>query len=164
MTKRKGQELQEISVEKDGANVVVSGLPDDILRGIREDDPAVVFDWDPENLNATVVTINAAGAAGGVPPLWIGAAYPVTASQLQHTRVQGQAGAGGVLGNSIIAPNNMQQYANVKVYLSHLGLDPFFAAATVPIARIYVLMENKRALTGVADPVPAPPAGVALVQ
>ena len=132
------------------------------------DGPAVVFDWDPDNLHATMLTINAAGAAaGGVPPLWIGGHYPITALQLQHailTRVQGAAGAGGVIGNSIIAPNSIQQYSNVKVHLSLLGLDPFFAAATVPIARIYVLMDNKEAVTGVADPVPAPPVGVALVQ
>ena len=36
MTKRKAQELQEISVEKNGEDVKVSGLPGHILRGIRE--------------------------------------------------------------------------------------------------------------------------------
>ena len=169
MTKREAQELQVVSIKKNGEDVTVSGLPDHILRGISEDDPAVVFDWDHANLHATTVTINAAGAAaGGIPPPWVGAAYPITELQLQHAilaRVQAAAGAGGVIGNSIIAPNSTQQYANVKVQLNNLGLDPFFAGATVPIAKIYVIMDGKKAVTGVADPVAAPPApGIALVQ
>jgi hypothetical protein len=140
-----------------------------VLKKVGEDDPACYIDWDFENLDRTVVNCNQAivnnlpGAPP--PPVWLnlagGAALTVPGLQASiMAHVQTQAGGGGVIGKSLIAPNTIPQYGCCGIHFSHIGFDPFFRAyAVCPIGRHYCLADKKAQTTGVAAPIPAPPVG-----
>lgn len=71
--------------------------------------------------------INAAQPGG--PPLlhWLGgAALPITVEQLTIGILHHpQAGAGGVLGDCVLAPNTLNEYARLRDALAALALMPF---------------------------------------
>jgi hypothetical protein len=81
------------------------------------------------------------------------------AATLAH--VQAHAGGGGVVGNALIAPNTLIQYADCVAWFGYTGHEPFFMAhAVCPIGRHYVLADRRANTTAVAAPIPAPLAGL----
>ena len=162
--------LQSIEILEPGSRVRVHLAEgwEHVLPQKGEDDPGCLILWDYDNLAASVPAFNQAIAKGAVPPAWLNVgpeAQPITipglqASILEHVQVAG--GGGGVVGNALIAPNdNMQQYSNVKSEFRVLGVEPFFVQhAQCPIGRHYVLADQGNPSTAVADPIPAPPAGM----
>jgi hypothetical protein len=94
---------------------------------------------------------------------------PITGENLKLsivTLISARANAGGVVGNTLIAPNDFSQYARVVTQFNNLGQDPVFQgvlAGSLPLARNYAFADRKQQTTGVADPVGAPPAGVHLI-
>mmetsp|Transcript_23567 Transcript_23567/g.39998 ORF Transcript_23567/g.39998 Transcript_23567/m.39998 type:complete len:169 (-) Transcript_23567:752-1258(-) len=124
-----------------------------------EEDPGCLIMWDDNNLVQTVNAFNVAIAGGAVPPpAWLNA--PIIVPYLKASilgRVQQQSG-GGVIGNSLIAPSTIPQYAKVKTQLFSIGLEPLFVAHdVVPIGCHYILADNKVQTTAVADPVSSVP-------
>ena len=129
------------------------------------DDPAALIMWEPTNLTNALTDINGAGVAfpvwlnGGVNPI------PDIATLMQNilTHVATTAGGGGVVGNCLIAPNTVPQYANIKSQLAMLGFLPIFRAispAHLPIGSNYIIADRTRNTTATADPVQAPPAAL----
>ena len=122
------------------------------------DDPAALIMWEPTNLTNALTDINGAGVAfpvwlnGGVNPI------PDIATLMQNilTHVATTAGGGGVVGNCLIAPNTVPQYANIKAQLTILGILPIFRAispAHLPIGSNYIIADRTRNTTATADPI-----------
>ena len=90
-------------------------------------------------------------------------AYPITALQLQQQiATHFKQVAGGLVGTSLLAPNNLQQFFQVASSTACLMLDPFVQAITggagrSPLARIYGMGDSRRPTTGVAWPSVVPP-------
>ena len=123
---------------------------EDVLAG-----PGVLIMWDVE---LTIAAFNAAIAGGAVPPPWlnvpVGGNHTFSCRGLKSSILQALSGGGARIGNSVIAPNTIQQYANVKTQLGFIGIDPFFRShAVCPIGRNYILVDRGAGTTGVADPV-----------
>jgi hypothetical protein len=142
-----------------------------VLPQKGEDDPGCLIMWDDFNVDATVIRFNNAIAAGGVPapPAWLNVPVgggPITVPHLKAailTHVQTTGGGGGVVGNALIAPNNLNQYGQLTTAFSFIGFEPFFIAhTTCPIGRHYVLAESRASArnTAVADSILAPPVGL----
>ena len=130
------------------------------------DDPAALIMWNDTNLGNALADINAAGAAF---PEWLnGGVRPVSIATLKQSilrHVSTTARAGGVVGNCLIAPNTIPQYADIKTHLFALGILPIFRAidpAHLPIGANYIIADREAQTTATADPVPAPPRGLGL--
>jgi hypothetical protein len=115
-----------------------------LLARVGEEDPAALLVWNHSNIQLAVNAINAA-APGVVPPAWLGGAYPIGADQLMQSivaKVCAEAGAGGVIGNCLLGPNTIMQYANIKTCLIALGQDDIIRLApAVPLARNFILCD-----------------------
>ncbi|DBA00788.1 TPA: hypothetical protein N0F65_004693, partial [Lagenidium giganteum] len=107
-------------------------LLDEYLSSIQidDDDPAFLFDWQEDNVNAFVAAANGPNAAR-VPP-WLRTRPPnITASSFIDDvvyRLQPPL-AGGRFGHIMLAPNNLQQYGAILVTLSSLQNDVFLQNA-----------------------------------
>jgi hypothetical protein len=179
-------------LRKDAAGNVVVTLATGYkgaLNKVGEDDPALLIMWEDANVRQTVAAFNAAvlaaanagGAAGAASvPVPAGtAAVPdwmalqvgqYTEDILKHkilTHIKQKAGpgAGDVIGNAVIAPNDFHGYVAMIQELYGVGTEPFFMAhAVCPIGRIYCLADKKHKTTAVHDPVHIPPYGVGVFQ
>jgi hypothetical protein len=130
----------------------------DVLPKKGEDDPGLLIMWDDDNIAATVTNFN--GAGGNAPP-FLGAP-PFTIPGLKTallTKMQVDGGGGGVVGNSLIAPNSVKQYCNVRIVAERICSYPFFVAhAVTPIGRFYILEDRKVPATATRhDNIPPPP-------
>jgi len=141
-----------------------------VLSTVGDDDPAALLMWDVDNVNSAVEHLNNAAADNATAPVWLGGgAFPITSSgfmQAIATRVGAQGG--GVIGNALIAPNSIAQYAKVQISMFSLGQDPLIStlpASVLPLARNFLMCDRKAQTTGTPDPVPVPLApGVAAIQ
>ena len=172
-----GVEVAEFRVERlpDGNVKLVSLSPrvQRVLSTVGLDDPAVLLVWDVNNVNSAVAHLNNAAAANpdAAAPAWLGGrgAFPITSSEFV-TAVATYVGArgGGVIGNALIAPNSIQQYANVQVSMFFLGQDPLMStlpANVLPLALNFLMCDHMAQTTGTPDPVLAPPPpGVTAIQ
>jgi hypothetical protein len=155
--------IVSIEMSSDELKVTLTMAPEweFILPQTDGDDPGCVIVWDCANCFATVKAFNAAIANGEAPPPWLNAlnAGPITVLGLQmailnRVRVQG---AGGVVGNSIIAPNSVEQYTGICTRLFAVGTIPIFMNhAVCPIGRNYILLDRIHHNTAVASPIEAP--------
>lgn len=160
-----------MTIEKLGekkVRVVLADGWEHVLPRKGEDDPGSLIMWDDDNVDATVAAFNAALTAVPLPaippPAWLnlggnGVTAPaLKASILAHVQTRG--GGGRVIGNALIAPNDITQFSNVKTVFSHIGFDAFFRAhAVCPIGYHYVLADRRVNTTAVADAVVTPPVG-----
>lgn len=114
-----------------------------VLPKNGDDDPGVLILWDAVNVRQTLASINDPG--GGVHPLptWLRAGAPLDENTLMTmilTRVQAKTGSGGVVGNCIIAPNDMVGYGRILQGIYELYLLPFFIEhAVCPLGHVYVM-------------------------
>jgi len=133
-----------------------------VLSKVGLDNPATLLVWDVDNVNFAVAYLNNAAADNATAPAWLDGDFPITSSgfmQAIATRV-GALG-GGVIGNTLIAPNSIAQYANVKASMLLLGLDPLVStlpARVLPLARNFLMCDQQAQTTGTPDPVLVPPA------
>ena len=134
------------------------------LSRVGDDDPAALFVWDDDNCHAFVSHLNVQPAA--LIPAWLGP-LPITLAQLKRnllTKINMDAGGGGVVNLCLIAPNTFQQYANIKTMCGFLGVSSAFPLLAtlppfpLPICRMYALADKAARTTGVADPVLVPAA------
>jgi hypothetical protein len=181
----------ESLVEDAEGNVVVTLGPGykHVLSSVGENDPALLIMWDDVNVQQTIEAFNTAVAAatgtdpcGGTsepgalvcPPVpdWMalpaGATYNediVKQKILTYLKENGGHGAGDVIGNALIAPNNFYDFVAMHETLCGIGTYPFFMAhAVCPIGRICCLADKKCKTTAVPAPVLVPPYGVGVFQ
>jgi len=97
------------------------------------------------------------------------------------TRVQAQAGAGALIENSIIGPNDQEGVVSVAIEMANLGLVPAFQglffppcsgfyascsgfnAANLPLAHCYTMADRKANVTGVRCRIRAAVGGVQIM-
>ena len=123
------------------------------LRNVGENDPAVCLDWNIGNINAAVLWANQNQPA---LPTWYNAGgYPITVGTIQDALVTllAQSGSGHQLGRALLAPNDLEQCTRIKELISLLNhMDPFLLAICggnrCPLARVYVLSDDKKKTTG----------------
>lgn len=118
-----------------------------VLKDVGQNDTGFLIMWNLENVNATVNSINTGGgAAPPQPPGWL--TLPTSPSQLQMdiiNRMQNQTQAGPVVGNCLIAPNNLEQYGQLRDFAGHMCSDAFFSYHVgQPLGGLYYLADNKR--------------------
>jgi hypothetical protein len=179
-------------LRKDAAGNVVITLATGYkgaLNKVGEDDPALLIMWEDANVRLTVAAFNAAvlaaanagGAAGAASvPVPAGTAAVPNWMALQvgqytedifkhkiltHIKQKAGHGTGDVIGNALIAPNDLHGWGALLQELYGVGTEPFFMAhAVCPIGRIYCLADKKHKTSGVHDPVHIPPYGVGVFQ
>ncbi|KAI9015457.1 hypothetical protein DFJ74DRAFT_709395 [Hyaloraphidium curvatum] len=150
---RNAAQADEVAATRaaDGSVTVRGPAAERALADVGEQVPAVLLDWDAAHLAAALHHANQAR-----PPLpaWLlPAAYPITAAQLQYAIVSHVARvAGGRVGSSLLAPNDLGQYTAVSQELGFLNSDPFLLAACgghgrFPLARVLVFSDNQRKTT-----------------
>ncbi|KAG1697441.1 hypothetical protein DVH05_016315 [Phytophthora capsici] len=121
---------------------------------ITEDDPAVILNWDIEALHNFVARAIVRDGAPNPParPGWLRTFPPTTASLTDDIVTHLAQVAGGRFGVVVLAPNNLNQYANICERIARLEVDPFmqvnFAAAPPDqrLARTGYLLDNRRVL------------------
>ncbi len=138
-----------------------------VLPKTSQKDPGCLIMWDDDNILATVNAFNAAmlnpDPNGPAPPEWlhVGEGNQITIPALKRailTRLQLEAGGGGVVGNCLIAPNSYEEYCRIGHFCCYMAIIPFFVEhAVCPIGRNYVLAEGSKKTTAVASPIPPPP-------
>ena len=135
-----------------------------LSRGLGTHAPQPSSVWNDDNCQAFVSQLNLQPAA--LIPAWLGP-LPITLAQLKRnllTKINMDAGAGGVVNSFLIAPNTFQQYANIKTMCVALGGSSMFPLLAVlppfplPICRLYALANKSARTTAIADPVLVPPA------
>jgi hypothetical protein len=102
-----------------------------LLNGAGEDNPALLICWDDENF-----------------VVW-NEYFPIDGHQLQAA-FAGYVAAfgGGNVGNCLITPNTVYQYAQLYTMLSNIGLDPYIiqlhntAPLNLPLARLFTLADR----------------------
>lgn len=105
---------------------------DEYLSSIQidDDDPAFLFDWQEDNVNAFVAAANRLSAARAPP--WLRTRPPhITAGSFIDDvvyRLQPPL-AGGRFGHIMLAPNNLQQYGAILLTLGALQNDAFLQNA-----------------------------------
>ena len=122
-------------------------------------DAAALVVWNYGHVKDAVDAIIAAGVtAGGAPPAWLRGGYADMVDSLIQfimTRVAREAGAGGVFGNSLLAPNSIPQYASIKTSMFAIGLDPMMQCipvASLPLAKKYTVADRQAATTALMVP------------
>ncbi|KAG1696692.1 hypothetical protein DVH05_016319 [Phytophthora capsici] len=121
---------------------------------ITEDDPAVILNWDLEALQDFVARAIARDGAPDPParPGWLRTFPPTTASLTDDIVTHLAQVAGGRFGVVVLAPNNLNQYANICELIVDIEHEPFmqvnFAAAPPDqrLARTGYLLDNRRVL------------------
>lgn len=119
---------------------------------ISDDDPALIFDWNVDNLQAYVNAANASAAGAGKLPHFVsttaGSMTPTSLTQDIVTYLC--TAAGGRKNQSVLAPNNLVQYANVASLMGHIGCDPlvqsFAGGLSGPIGTVYVCSDRQTAI------------------
>ena len=117
-----------------------------VLPKDGDNDPGFLIMWDDDNLVATVSNFNTAVADGQVAPTWMGT-HPITPQELKMallSHIHTTAGGGGVVvGDCLIAPNDLVQFLNVAMAIASLGWDSFVVRhAVCPIGRLYVMEDQ----------------------
>jgi hypothetical protein len=142
----------EYNIDSKG-KLIIKSRSDEARKALSQasdSDPALVIDWNVTNLNAAAAAMIGAPAAGGM------FAFPggATPALIQNAIMARLAGfAGGRLGNTILAPNNLQQYGDVMTEASRIEEDAGLAVippANLPLAQLYVFQDNRRNTTGAA--------------
>ncbi|KAG1697446.1 hypothetical protein DVH05_016320 [Phytophthora capsici] len=136
------------------------GMPHTVLAetlsnvNITEDDPAIILNWDIEALQDFVARAIARDGAPNPParPGWLSTFPPTTASLTDDIATHLAQVAGGRFGVVVLAPNDMNQFANICERIAGLELEPFmqvnFAAAPPDqrLARTGYLVDSRRLL------------------
>lgn len=89
-----------------------------------ENDPALLISWEHDNLERFVAEANSPRV--NQHPPWL-RAVPLTMEEFQQDLIQFLClVGGGSYGNSMVAPNTLTEYANVRMRLGRdIELDPF---------------------------------------
>ncbi|KAG1696703.1 hypothetical protein DVH05_017926 [Phytophthora capsici] len=132
---------------------------------ITEDDPAIILNWDLEALQEFVARAIARDGAPDPParPGWLRTFPPTIASLTDDIATHLAQVAGGRFGVVVLAPNNLNQVANISRRIALLEVDPFmqvnFAAAPPDqrLARTGYLSDNRRVLQPVDLALHPPP-------
>ncbi|KAG7388357.1 hypothetical protein PHYBOEH_007884 [Phytophthora boehmeriae] len=113
-------------------------LLDEYLSSIQidDDDPAFLFDWQEDNVNAFVAAANGLNAAQAPP--WLRTRPPlITASSfIDDVVYRLQSEAGGRCGHVLLAPNNQEQFLAIGMTLGSLQNDTFLqnaAQVAIPV-------------------------------
>jgi hypothetical protein len=124
------------------------------LKCVGEDDPALMLDWNFENVDEMVNALNA-NPPQVVP--WLGINnFPITADKLIRAIVDYAAAfGGGSVGRVLFAPNDFRQYSKVVAALMSLCHDPVFVGAAqglnLPLAEVYSLGDKQNKTTAQRD-------------
>jgi hypothetical protein len=125
----------------------------DAVKNVGEDDPAICLDWNLTNLADAVAWANKHHPA--LPAWYTAGVYPITEAGIQEGLVTllAQCGSGEQLGMALLAPNTLEQYSRIREKIRDLMLvDPFLFAICgdnrCPLARVYVLADDKCSITG----------------
>eukprot|EP00760_Papus_ankaliazontas_P034914 PhM_4_TR7549/c0_g1_i3/m.76763 len=126
------------------------------LTKASDDDPAILFVWHHDRLEAAAAYVTANGGGAPARPAWIHmpAAGAYTAAMLatdivDHVRVI-RTGERPTMGTVLIAPNTLVEYSEVKDNIRDLCFDPYLvqmAAAvptTIPLAQVGVIHDSAR--------------------
>jgi hypothetical protein len=130
---------------------------------VSEDDPGVLFSWDC----ALDLFVRNANSLNNVPaqPLWISTppgqmtVFTFQQDVINHLALLG----GGSYGNVLVAPNNLNQFADVLERLSRIEMDGFIQAAMfgIPAGSFLAsiaIVHDRRNVCGTPRARAAPPA------
>ena len=138
------------------------------LRNVGENDPAICLDWNVDNVNAAVLWANQNQPA--LPTRYNAGGYPITVVTIQDALVTllARSGSGHQLGRALLAPNDLEQFYRIQVQIERLNrMDPFLLAICggnrCPLARVYVLADARRSITGQHMPMLPLPPGVGVL-
>ena len=97
---------------------------------IDEDNPGLLIGWNLVALVLFVASANAGVIAQPQPVFVSTIPGTMTVPSIMHDVVAylAQAGSGGSHADILLAPNTLQQYANVQIRLTHVELDSFVQA------------------------------------
>ncbi len=112
------------------------------LSQASDSNPAIVFDWNVTNLNAAAAAMNGAPSPVGIFAFG-GAATPALIQNAIMTQLA--TVAGGRLGNTILAPNSMQQSFDVMIEAAKIEQDAglkVIPAVNLPLAQLYAFQDN----------------------
>ena len=95
-----------------------------------DDDPAAIFNWNINVVDAFALNVNAA-ALGIARPLWLTQGV-VTSTNITQDIINYLAlVGGGSFGSVSVSPNTQDQYTNVMTRLTHVESNPFFQVRVV---------------------------------
>jgi hypothetical protein len=150
-----------------GRVLSVPEAPATLFENCSDDDPAVVFDWLDDALQALLPIL----AAQAPPPAW----FPVvpgvanTIANLKASIIADAcvvpAGAQAHHGRTVIAPLTLQACLQVVARIDALNFDAnlvagYAAAGAIgPLAVVYFIRENSQSVTAVHINTPPPRAG-----
>ncbi len=191
------QEEQEASASQSSGVKIVSRTGKELvvevygeashgLDGVRDNEPAVLLDWNPSKVSSAVALANRDRPA---LPAWITDGYPITVRSfyyfqrfllgfnrkfvlLQEERltlalIQHLGGSGITIGRLLIPQNSQIQFACISQQLVYLmmGGDDFVShicgpAECRPLAKVYVFVDEHRKKTAVVMPLLPLPKGL----
>jgi hypothetical protein len=96
---------------------------------IDDDDPAFLFDWQEDNVNAFVAAANALNPAQAPPWLRTRPPHITSSSFVDDVVYRLQPEAGGRCGHVLLAPNNQEQFTAIAGTLIALQNDVFLQNA-----------------------------------
>ena len=154
-----------------GRVLSVPEAPATLFENCSDDDPAVVFDWLDDALQALLPIL----AAQAPPPAWF-PVVPGVANTIANLKASiiavacvVPAGAQAHHGRTVIAPLTLQASLQVVSKISYLNCDPSLVAAYAaaggiagaigPLAVVYFIRENSQSVTAVHVNTPPPLAG-----
>jgi hypothetical protein len=128
-----------------------------VLDACTEDDPAIVFAWDPAALTALAAYLNAPDSACATPafvPRGGSVTAPVTAALVQRWIIdyvaQIPAGTQTHIADTIIAPLTLQDFGSVQSKIAGLCFHPGMVAyagqpnAVLPLAKVLFVADGQR--------------------
>ena len=166
LSRSKGEECQlSCRARRNKKYAIINNPSADVVKAlsrVSDDNPGALFVWEDDNCKAFLVQLNLQPAI--LIPAWLGP-LPITLAQLKRnllTKINADAGGGGVVNSCLIAPNTFQQYAKIQTMCACLGGSSAFPLLAVlppfplPICRMYALANKAARTTGISDPVLVP--------
>jgi hypothetical protein len=130
---------KSLTKSRDGQSLTIDEPNEDVqeaLRNIGDEDPAVLLEWEIAALKNAVAHVNtmAVGVQPAVPAWITAGGYPITTAGLQRDiAVYITQPGSGLHGNTLVAPNTLDEFGNVWVKIGALIMHPFLVAlCTLP--------------------------------